>query len=45
MPVAFKQAMKLWVEANYDRDQTMMPLLLKTAEQLIKGEQIGIRLA
>lgn len=45
VPVAFKQAMKLWVEAQYDRDQIMMPLLMKTAEQLIKGEQIGMRLA
>jgi hypothetical protein len=45
VPVRFKQAMKLWVESMYDRDQVMMPLLLKTAEALIKSERAEISLA
>jgi len=38
VPVCFKQAIKLWAEANYDRDEKMMPVLLKTAEGLLDKE-------
>jgi hypothetical protein len=37
--------MKLWAEANYDRDQYMMELLLKVAEQIIKPERADLSLA
>lgn len=45
VPVRFKQAMKLWAEANYDRDKDMMPLLLDVAERLIKPERAELQLA
>lgn len=38
VPSRIKQAIKLWVEANYDRDEKMMPLLLKVAEDLVETE-------
>lgn len=45
VPERFKQAIKLWVEANWDRDDKMMALLLDTAERLIKPEMVDISLA
>jgi hypothetical protein len=45
VPTRFRQAMKLWAEANYDRDQFMMALLLKVAEQIIKPERADLSLA
>lgn len=45
VPVRFLQAMKLWAEANYDRDEKMMPLLLKTAEDLIRSERAELGMA
>lgn len=39
VPVAFAQAIKLWVEANYDRDEKMMAPLLETAERLLDQER------
>jgi hypothetical protein len=45
VPTRFRQAMKLWAEANYDRDQYMMELLLKVAEQIIKPERADLSLA
>jgi hypothetical protein len=45
VPARFKQAMKLWIEANYDRDERMMPLLLETAERLIKPERADLQFA
>lgn len=45
VPKRFKQAIKLWVEANYDRDTERMKLLLDTAECLIKDERINLSLA
>jgi hypothetical protein len=45
VPVRFKQAIKLWVEANYDRDEKMMPILLETAECLIKPERSELQIA
>lgn len=45
VPERFKQAMKLWVEANYQPDLEMTPFLLKTAEQLVKPERSELSLA
>ena len=45
VPERYKQAMKLWIEANYDRDDKMMALLLDTAERLIRGERAEMSLA
>ena len=45
VPVRFRQAMKLWAEANYDRDPVMMPLLLQVAEQLLKPERADLSIA
>jgi len=45
VPVRFLQAMKLWAEATYDRDAVLMPLLLKTAEQIVKPERSDLSLA
>lgn len=39
VPERYKQAMKLWVEANYARDERTMQLYLDTAERLIKAER------
>ncbi len=39
VPERFKQAMKLWIEANYNRDQ-MMQTLLDTATSLIRSERV-----
>ena len=45
VPQRFKQAMKLWIEANYDRDERMMRVLLETAEGLIKSERVDLGIA
>lgn len=45
VPERFKQAIKLWVEANYDRDPNQMDKLLATAELLIKSERVELQLA
>jgi len=45
VPARFKQAMKLWTEAAYDRDPVMMPLLLNAAEQLMKPERADLSIA
>lgn len=52
VPARYKQAIKLWVEANYDRPtdwaagaDSHMDKLLKTAETLIRGERIDLSLA
>ena len=37
--------MKLWAEANYDRDPVMMPLLLDVAEQIVKPERADLSIA
>lgn len=44
VPVRFKQAIKLWVEANYDRDDRMMKVLLETAEKIIRPERADLQL-
>lgn len=45
VPARFKQAMKLHVEAHYDRDMAMMEKLLKAAENLIRPERCHVGLA
>lgn len=45
VPKRFIQAMKLWVEAHYDRDKDAMTLLLETAEKLITPERAELGLA
>jgi len=45
VPMRFKQAIKLWGEAHYDRDAVMMPLLLNVAEQLLKPERADLAIA
>lgn len=44
VPNRFKQAMKLWIEANYDRGD-MMKTLLDTATSLIRAERADLGLA
>jgi len=45
VPERYKQAMKLWTEANYGRDEKLMPLLLDTAERLIRSERSEMNFA
>lgn len=45
VPERFKWAMKLWTEAVYDRDEKLMPILLKTAEDIIRGERAELQMA
>jgi gp6-like head-tail connector protein len=45
VPERFKQAIKLWVEAHFDRDEKMMPLLLDVAAQLVRPERSELQLA
>ena len=40
VPQRFKQAIRLHVEAHYDRDPEMMSKLLKVAEDLIRPERV-----
>ncbi len=42
VPARYKQAIKLWAEAHFDRDEKMMPILLQAAENLIKPERIDL---
>jgi hypothetical protein len=45
VPYRFIQAMKLWAEANYNRDEKTMQLLLDTAERIIKPERAELGMA
>jgi hypothetical protein len=45
VPVVIKQAIKLWVESNYDRDEKTMALYLTTAQQLVESECCELRFA
>lgn len=45
VPNRFKQAMKLWIEANYDRDKDMMGPLIETATGLIRSERVELGIA
>jgi uncharacterized phiE125 gp8 family phage protein len=45
VPTRFKQAIKMWAEAAYDRDQYMMELLFKVAEEIAKPERADLQIA
>lgn len=45
VPNRFKQAIKLWIEANYDRDKDMMGPLIETATGLIRSERVELGIA
>lgn len=45
VPVRFKQAIKLWAEAMYDRDEKTMGTLLEAAKTLIKPERSELQIA
>jgi hypothetical protein len=45
VPERFKHAIKLWVEAHFDRDEKMMPLLLEVASQLVRPERSELQIA
>lgn len=45
IPERFKLAIKLHVEAHFDRDEKMMALLLKSAEELLKSERCDLSMA
>lgn len=45
VPVRLINAMKLWAEANYDRDEKAMTMLLDTAERLAKPERCDLQIA
>lgn len=45
VPERFKQAIKLWVEAMYDRDEKMMNTLLEAAQTIIKPERSELQIA
>ncbi len=45
VPDRFKNAIRLWVEAMYDRDPVMMDKLLKAATDLIKAERVELGFA
>jgi hypothetical protein len=45
VPERYKQAIKLWVQANYNPNVDEVAGLLKTAENLIKGERVELSLA
>lgn len=45
VPERYKQAIKLWVQANYNPNVEETDRLLKTAENLIKGERVELSLA
>jgi hypothetical protein len=45
VPEPFKQAIKLYAEALYDRDPKMMPLLLDTAKRLVETQCSELPLA
>ncbi len=45
VPVRFKQAIKLWAEAHYDRDPIMMQKLLDAATNVIRPERSDLSIA
>lgn len=42
VPARLRQAMKLWAEANYERDDRTMQQLLDAAERLAKPERVDL---
>jgi len=45
VPQRFKWAMKLWVEANFDRDKDIMALLIQQAENMMRLERCDLQIA
>lgn len=45
VPERFKQAIKMWAEANYDRDEKLMQKLLDAAEAILKPERAELQIA
>lgn len=45
VPIRFIQAMKLWCDAMYDRDEKMMNMLLTAAENIIRPEKADLAMA
>lgn len=45
VPECFKQAIKLWVEAQYDRDKDMMNKLLEAAKSVLRQEKAELSIA
>jgi uncharacterized phiE125 gp8 family phage protein len=45
VPQVFKNAMKLWIEAHYDRDKDMMEKLIAAATALVKDYRANLQIA
>lgn len=45
VPIRFKQAIKLWLAANYDCDKDQMVKLLDMAERILKPERVELQIA
>lgn len=45
VPTRFKQAIKLWAEAHYDRDERTMQMLLDAAKNTIAPERTNLQIA
>ena len=45
VPARFKQAIKLYCEALYDRDEKMMEKLIEVAQNLIRPERCDLQMA
>ncbi len=45
VPDRYKQAIKLYGEALFDRDKDLMPLLMKTAENCVRAECVDLGMA
>jgi uncharacterized phiE125 gp8 family phage protein len=45
VPARFKLAMKLWGEANYDRDEKTMETLMTAAKNVIKPERSDLQIS
>lgn len=45
VPETYKTAMKLWVEAHFDRDPVMMPKLIEAAENIARIERCNLQFA
>lgn len=45
VPARYKQAVKLWCEANFNRDEKMMDLLIRQAENMMRLERCHLQIA
>lgn len=45
VPARYKQAIKLWAEAHFDRDKDLMPLLIQQAENMMRLERVNLQIA